>query len=101
MSSPFLVVAKTYFVLDTERMDQAQGHAAAIQFLGGPSSVARLRGRTPWAISKWMRDGIPPHEVLWLSEATGWKFSPHQLSPRLYPHPDDGLPQEHRSREAA
>jgi hypothetical protein len=64
----------------------------AIQSLGGATSVARLRGRTPWAISKWMRNGIPAGEVLWLSEQTGWRFTPHQLSPALYPNATDGMP---------
>lgn len=64
----------------------------AIQSLGGPSAVARRRGRTSWAISKWARQGVPPNEVLWLAAQTEWKFTPHQLAPHLYPNPGDALP---------
>jgi DNA-binding transcriptional regulator YdaS (Cro superfamily) len=82
-------------------MSQKPNHADAIQSLGGPSSVARLRGRTPWAISKWVRDGVPPNEVLWLAAATGWQFTPHQIDPKLYPNADDGLPRANGTEQAA
>lgn len=74
----------------------------AVASLGGATGVAQLRkaeglrGGTPWAISKWIKDGVPPNNVLWLSERTGWIFTPHQLAPHLYPHPEDGLPPRHR-----
>lgn len=75
--------------------------AAAIEHLGGPSAVARLRAlRSPWSVSKWIRDGLPSEHVLWLARETGWRWSPHQLAPDLYPHPDDGLPEERRGRYA-
>lgn len=71
--------------------------AAAIDALGGPSAVARKRElRSPWSVSKWIRDGLPAEHVLWLARATEWKWTPHQLAPDLYPHPDDGLPADRR-----
>lgn len=78
-------------------MEHLKVAAQAIKSLGGASSVARLRGRTPWAISKWMRNGIPADEVLWLAEKTGWTYTPHQLAPGLYPYRDDGLPIDRRA----
>ena len=78
-------------------MDNLKVAAQAIKSLGGASSVARLRGRPPWAISKWMRNGIPAEEVLWIAEQTEWEFTPHQLAPALYPHPSDGLPNDRRA----
>jgi DNA-binding transcriptional regulator YdaS (Cro superfamily) len=70
--------------------------AEAVASLGGATSVARLRGLTPWAVSKWVRDGVPPTQVLWLSEQTGWRFTPHELAPDIYPNADDGLPHDKR-----
>ncbi|MFM0151418.1 Cro/CI family transcriptional regulator [Paraburkholderia sediminicola] len=74
--------------------------ARAIDSLGGDSSVARLLNLTAWAVSKWRRR-LPERRVLWLAERTAWKFTPHQLSPELYPHPDDGLPVELRGSSRA
>jgi len=65
--------------------------AAAIDSLGGPSEVARRRGLTPWAVSKWTRR-LPAEHVLWLAEQTEWQYTPHQLAPALYPNPGDALP---------
>lgn len=73
----------------------------AIEWLGGPPKVAARRGlRTSWAVAKWMRDGVPGGQVLWLAEETGWRWSPHKLNPDLYPHPDDGLPDGMRGKIA-
>ena len=65
--------------------------AEAIDFLDGDSAVAKLAGITPWAVSKW-RKNLPADRVLWLSEKTGWKYTPNQLAPHLYPNTTDGLP---------
>lgn len=72
--------------------------AAAVESLGGPSAVARKRNlRSPWSVSKWIRDGLPADHVLWLARETGFQWTPHQLAPSLYPHPDDGLPEPLRA----
>lgn len=71
---------------------------SAVTFLGGPPAVARLRNlKSPWSVAKWVRDGIPADHVIWLSEMTGWRYTPHQLAPALYPHPHDGLPPQLRT----
>jgi DNA-binding transcriptional regulator YdaS (Cro superfamily) len=35
---------------------------------------------------------IPPQHVLPLARATGFAITPHQLSPEIYPNPNDALP---------
>lgn len=72
----------------------------AIDAYGGDSAVAKVAGITAWAVSKW-RKNLPPDRVLWLSELTGWTYTPHRLSPRLYPNPDDGMPKSKRVLAAA
>lgn len=82
---------------------EANPVAQAVGHLGGPSAVARLRkrdglrGKTPWAISKWIAERIPAENVLWLSQKTDWKFTPHMLAPTLYPNANDGLPKRKRT----
>ena len=72
----------------------------AIDDAGGPSVVARHFGlKRPWAVSKWMRN-LPAGRVIGLSELTNWEITPHQLAPDLYPHPNDGLPEELRNKAA-
>lgn len=76
----------------------------AIKLIGGPAIVAELRGmKTQWGVRKWLKDGLPAEHALWLAERTGWRVTPHQLAPELYPYPDDGLPQLFRkaARRAA
>lgn len=76
--------------------------AAAIAHLGGASAVAKARGlKTAWAAAKWIKNGLPAEHVLWIAEQTSWEFTPHQLAPDLYPHPEDGLPAERRASAAA
>lgn len=78
--------------------------AGAIQILGGASAVAARRGlKTAWGVAKWVRDGLPAEHVLWLAEQTEWRYTPHELRPDIYPHPDDGMPVDRRaaSQEAS
>ncbi|WP_175725136.1 YdaS family helix-turn-helix protein [Burkholderia ambifaria] len=63
----------------------------AIDMLGGDSAVAKMLGLRSWAISKW-RKRFPPTRALWLAEKTGWRKTPHDLAPRMYPNPLDGVP---------
>jgi hypothetical protein len=78
-------------------MTASEALSGAITLLGGAAAVAKMRGlKTAWGVAKWERDGLPPNHVLWLAEQTAWRYTPNQLSPELYPHPDDGLPERFR-----
>lgn len=77
-------------------MDEKSHIAEAIDIAGGLTAVARRaypKQLTAWAVSKWLH-GLPPGRVLFLAELTGWRKTPHQLCPSLYPNPWDGIPPE-------
>jgi DNA-binding transcriptional regulator YdaS (Cro superfamily) len=40
--------------------------------------------------------GVSPEYVIPLAKSTGWRVTPHQLRPDIYPHPVDGLPEHLR-----
>jgi hypothetical protein len=51
-------------------------------------------------INNWLKRSngiVPPEWVLPVCEADEWHATPHELRPDLYPHPQDGLPEEMRS----
>lgn len=64
---------------------------------GGIVAMSLALGLSRAAANNWQR--VPPEHVLKLAELTGWRCTPNQIRPDLYPHPHDGLP-EHL-REAA
>jgi DNA-binding transcriptional regulator YdaS (Cro superfamily) len=69
---------------------------------GGVVALSLRLGLSRGAVSQWCV--VPPEHVISVSEATCHKYSPHQIRPDLYPHPDDGLPEQlrrHRQDEAA
>lgn len=44
---------------------------------------------------------IAPSNVISICAATGWKVTPHEARPDIYPNPTDGLPPPDRPGEAA
>jgi hypothetical protein len=66
--------------------------ARAIDEAGGTRAVALALDMSEWGVRKWVHDGIPAKHVIALAELGGWRTTPHELAPSLYPHPDDGLP---------
>lgn len=48
------------------------------------------------SIQKYLRTRVTAEKVIPLSEALDWSPTPHIIRPDLYPHPDDGLPDELR-----
>lgn len=56
----------------------------------GIVALGKALGLSRGAASQWSE--IPAGHVLALCEATGWKVSPHQVRPDLYPNPSDALP---------
>jgi len=73
----------------------------AVAAAGGVTALARTLRVAPPSVSQWLSGtrGVPAGRVVQISEATGWRVTPHELRPDLYPHPDDGLPQELRGRQ--
>ena len=65
----------------------------AVAAAGGVTAVARAFGISRISIYEWInKDHVPEPRVLPLAELTNWKFTPHQLAPKLYPNPRDGMP---------
>lgn len=61
--------------------------------------IAKLVGVSQAMVSKWFKgEAVSPEKVLKLSEISGYKLKPHQIRPDLYPHPNDGVPVEFRSK---
>lgn len=71
----------------------------AIFKAGGQSALAAALGMKPQAVQQWQK--VPPKWVISVARATDFAVTPHELRPDIYPHPDDGLPPERRTREAA
>lgn len=45
------------------------------------------------AVGKWLRKGtIPSKRILPLCEMLNWSVTPHEIDPKAYPNPTDGLP---------
>jgi len=40
-----------------------------------------------------MKNGVPPERVLPICAETGWRVTPHEVRPDIYPNPTDALPQ--------
>jgi DNA-binding transcriptional regulator YdaS (Cro superfamily) len=48
---------------------------------------------TQSAVHQWIAGGrVRAEQVLDVAAAAGWRVTPHELRPDLYPHPDDGMP---------
>jgi DNA-binding transcriptional regulator YdaS (Cro superfamily) len=75
-------------------MDEALQEA--IRICGGQGALARRL--TPpakaQAVQQWRQ--VPSDRVLAVARAVEFRITPHQLRPDLYPHPEDGLPNELR-----
>lgn len=39
---------------------------------------------------------VPSEYAIPIADSTGWKVTPHELRPDIYPHPTDGLPEHMR-----
>lgn len=65
------------------------------------TEAAAANGVSREAVRKWIRDGIPAERVIPFCESTGWKVTPHEVRPDLYPNPGDALPVAGLLNEAA
>ncbi len=74
----------------------------AIKIAGSQRQLAEKVGGVQTRISEWRRRGeVPPDAVIGVSRAVDFQVTPHELRPDLYPHPEDGLPESMRKKEAA
>lgn len=76
-------------------VDLAGGQAALAKELETPEKPIK-QGHV-WNWLNVTIDGIPAEHVIKACEIVGFKVTPHQVRPDLYPHPHDGLPETMRS----
>ena len=75
-----------------------------INLAGGQTSLARKVTEsgtelTQSTISAWVnrfQHKVGAEYVVAVSAAVAWKVTPHELRSDIYPHPEDGLPEEMR-----
>jgi DNA-binding transcriptional regulator YdaS (Cro superfamily) len=70
-----------------------------IQLAGNESRLAAALRVKPQAVQQWAKKGLPPRRVIAAAAVVEFKVTPHELARDLYPHPDDGLPEELRRRD--
>ncbi|EBX1067413.1 hypothetical protein DQ010_25370 [Salmonella enterica subsp. enterica serovar Oranienburg] len=58
------------------------------------SEIAKKLGVKSQAVSGWFNftGVIPADRAIPLSRILGWKITPHEIRPDIYPNPSDGLP---------
>lgn len=68
----------------------------AIKVANGQTGLARLIQVQQANVWNWLhRDKkVPGEYVLPISRAVGFKVTPHELRPDIYPNPTDGLPKK-------
>lgn len=65
----------------------------AIDCAGGVISVAKALDISRISIYEWIEKGaLPAPRILPVSKLGGYKVTPHQLDPEIYPNAADGLP---------
>jgi DNA-binding transcriptional regulator YdaS (Cro superfamily) len=56
------------------------------------AEVARKLNVSGEAVRKWINTAIPPERVICIAKISGWKVTPHELRPDIYPNPSDAMP---------
>lgn len=56
------------------------------------AKIAQKLGESPQTINNWRKRRIPFDRVRDFCEAVDYEITPHQLAPKQYPLPQDGLP---------
>ncbi len=62
----------------------------------GLKNLALSIGVSYQAIQKYLITKTSAENVIAISMATDWQVTPHELRPDIYPHPNDGLPENMR-----
>jgi len=70
----------------------------AISLAGSQSALAERIGKKQSHVWSWMnRDRkCPSAMAIPVASAVGYRVTPHELRPDIYPHPHDGLPEAMR-----
>ena len=63
----------------------------AISLVGGVKKLARGLGVSHQAVRKFESSRVPAERVIDVAILTGWRVTPHQIRPDLYPLPSDAL----------
>lgn len=69
-----------------------------IELKGSQAAMAAVVGQRQQSVGYWLKNGLPAEHVLTISADVKFEVTPHQLRPDLYPHPEDGLPDELRGK---
>jgi len=80
-----------------EETEEKNPVSEAIALVGLMPLAAEV-GVSYQAIQKYERTQTAGERVIAVAMATGWRVTPHRLRPDLYPHPEDGLPEERRTK---
>lgn len=64
------------------------------KFYGGNrAALARAAGVTKQAVYQWSAgEELKPEYVIPVCRDLGWRVTPHELAPSIYPNKTDGLP---------
>lgn len=68
----------------------------AIDILGSQAALAKKLGVKQQHVSSWIKTSLPCSRILQVASAVNFRVTPHELDPRFYPNPDDGVPHEMR-----
>lgn len=72
-----------------------------ISLAGNESKLAAALGVKPQAVQQWSKNGVPPRRVIPAAAVVDFQVTPHELDQQLYPHPEDGLPEDRRRSAAS
>jgi len=81
-----------------EIVGSQQALASAINHLVDPDGANKVKQAHVW---KWLnktKQGVGADYVLAVAKVVNYQVTPHELRPDLYPHPEDGLPEERRTK---
>jgi hypothetical protein len=68
---------------------------------GTQAKTGAVVGAKQQSVAFWLKNGVPDVHVIPLAASVEYRVTPHRIREDLYPHPDDGLPEQMRSRPIA
>ncbi|TYL43924.1 helix-turn-helix domain-containing protein [Dickeya sp. ws52] len=67
-----------------------------VMSIASQSEIARILNCRQQTVSLWLNGKVPDGRVIQLARAIGWRVTPHQLRPDIYPGELDGIPNDIR-----